>query len=221
MKSLKQLFFVVRDKHTETIKPGILSVLARATYFPDGETLLTKWERDVKKNIEIKCTDEVATYEDSTYRWNCTKFGNKSFTISGRFRPNVDNIPTIIDKSGEQTVQAGSLVITRMDENGEQITENIPYGNSGIIEQYRFPIPMPTKFAEDLRINMASASINMTEGSESHFMSKHTIHDCFTEYKNGVLSVYVNHFKNIDAIDLSELPYISGDFSITISGVFL
>ena len=112
-------------------------------------------------------------------------------------------------------------MITRVDEFGNQITENIPYGNSGIIEQYRFPIPMPTKFAEDNMINMVSASINITEGSESHFMSKHTIHDCFTQYKNGVLSVYVNHFKNIDAIDLSELPYISGDFSITINGLFL
>ena len=41
------------------------------------------------------------------------------------------------------------------------------------------------------------------------------------EIKNGVLNIYVNHFKNMDGIGLSDLPYITGDFSVTIDGVFL
>ena len=219
MKSLKQLFFLIRDEATESLKPGLLSTLARVVYFPDGKTLLEKWETEVKKTLEIKHTTEVTTLDTNSFKWSCTKYGDKKFSISLRVRPSVDNIPESIDNGSE--LEAGSITITKMDENGNIYEEHINYGNNGIIEQYRFPIALPEKFAEGRSFNLAASTVNLTEGADSHFITKHTVHNCYTEIKNGVLNIYVNHFKNMDGIDLSDLPYITGDFSVIIDGVFL
>lgn len=217
MKNLVKAFFMNRDKHTESMKPIVLSTLARTVFFPDGKSLLEKWNEEIVHSIILTHTEEDVSLEDNSYKWSCTTFGDKKFQLTGRFRPNIANLPTQVGNSEG----SGYFTIQKKADDGTIKEENIPYGSGGIIEQYRFALPLPTDFAEGRTANIVNAAINITEGSESTFLTKNTFHMMFTEYKNGNLFIYVNHYRGLDAVDLSALPYISEDFSISIDGLFV
>ena len=218
MKNLMQGFLLKRDKHTESLKPMLISTLARAVFFPDGKTLVEKWNEEIKSSIRIVHTKEVKELDGSTYGWSCTTFGDEKYILSGHYRPSIAYDPVAIQGEGGS---GGSLVLIKNNEvTGETYEDVIPYGVNAGIEQYRFVIPMPIKFLDGRTTLFNNASINITEGHESSFLTMNTFHNIYAEYNSGNLFIYVNHFKGLDAIDLSNLPYITGDFNVTINGLF-
>lgn len=218
MKNLLMAFFMNRDKNTESMKPIIISTLARAVFFPDGKSLLTKWEEEIKSSVAINHKTEV-TEDDtgSSYKWSCTTFGETKYQLIGHFRPSIANSPTSINGEGVQS----SITITKKDSEGNVTEEVIPYGTNSSIKQYRYVIPVPVDFANGKICNFATASINITEGSESDFLLCHTFHNMYAEYANGNLSIYVNHYNGMDAVDMSNLLYVTGDFNVSIDGLFV
>lgn len=221
MKNLKMVFFMNRDKHTESMKPMIISTLARAIFFPDGKTLLEKWEKEIKSSIAIVHTEEITeSAEGSSFKWSCTTFGDKKYQLSAHFRPSIANNPTII--SGDESTVQKSITIIKKDASGNITEEVIPYGSSaGGVKQYRYAFPLPTEFANGRTVNFNNASITISEGHESDFIKFHTFHNCFCEYSNGHLFVYVDHFNGMDAVDMSGLPYVTEDLNIMIDGLFI
>ena len=216
MKNLKLAFLMNRDKFTESMKPLLLGVLARTVYFPDGKTLLEKWNSEIQESMRIKHTMEDVTHENNVFKWSCTSFGNAKFQLSGRFRP---NLPTEYKLIGDTEVSK-VITITKQFEDGTTETEDVPYGGTSVIHQYKFVIPLPTKFAEDKVMNLYTASVNITEGNESTFLAKNTIHSIIPEVSNGNLFIYVNHYCDYDDADFSDLAWISGDFSIMVDGIY-
>lgn len=221
MKNLLMGFLMNRDKSTESMRPTIMSTLARAIFFPDGETLLEKWEKNIGKSVAVVPTIEYIVNEetDSSFKWTCTTMGEDRFMISGHFKPSIDNNPTTIETADETT---GSITLTKTDSDGTVTTEEIPYGSNANIEQYKFEIMLPSEFIGENFVNFADAAVIVTEGSASHFQVMHTFHNLYTEFTDdGKLYVYVNHYKGLDAVDMNTLTFVTGDFSILIDGSFI
>lgn len=217
MKNLRKAFFLYRDKHTESLKPLILNTLARCVFFPDGDSLLEKWEKDIQTTMLIKHDTEDVTHEGSIYRWSCLTYGETKFQLSTRVRPSIAVTPDIVEEGGDAT---GSFIITKIDEDGNKVEEEIQYGSTSAIHKYTFVIPLPSNFSGKKTMDTYNSSINVTEGNDSTFMKNSTIHNVVTECSNGNLFIHVYHYDGMDTADLSGLSYITGDFSITVNGLF-
>lgn len=221
MKNLLMGFLMNRDKNTESMRPTIMSTLARAIFFPDGETLLEKWEKNIGKSVAVVPSIEYLVDEttDSSFKWTCTTIGEDRFMLSGRFRPSIANEPTVIEN---ENGSGGTFTITKTDSEGNVTQEEIPYGTGSSTEQYKFEIMLPSDFIGDNYVNFSEAAVMVTEGSSSHFQVMHTFHNLYTEFTDeGKLYVYVNHYQGLDAVDMSTLTFVTGDFSILIDGSFV
>jgi len=215
MKNLLMAFFMSRDKNTESMKPIVINTLARAVFFPDGKNLVDKWANDIDSTIPIVHNIEVAELDDNSYKWSCTKFGDIRFQLDGHFRPSIANSPTIIGGNNPKPI-----TITKIDSDGSPIQDIFLGGSGTEIHEYRYALPLPSKFAEGKVLNLTNASINITEGTDSFFTKLNTIHDIVCEFTNGRLFIYVKHYRGVDCVDMSELPYMTADFNITINGLF-
>jgi hypothetical protein len=219
MKNLLSGFLLTRDKNTETLKPMVLRVLARCVYFPDGNTLLDKWNEYVSAGVTVVHSSEVASYDSNSYNWSCLTYGSEKYQLSGHFRPSIANqYKEITNPAAEH---GSSISITKTNSDGSTTQEEIPYGTTGEIHQYQFVLPLPSKFANGKNYDYEDATVIVTEGPDSNFIKNHTFHNVAVEQKDGSLLICVNHYNGLDGIDLDALPYITGDFNVYVDGLFL
>ena len=216
MKWLSAGFLLRRDKETESLKPYIMKTLARFVIFADGKTLQQKW--DAQFGSSSKVLTERKTYTDAdgkTYQWNFNQFGTEQFSSFGRFRIHKANEYTEITNPKSE----GTIQVTKIDSSGNTETSEVPWGTSGTIHQYIFTIPLPTDLVEEgCSCNWDDAVINITEGDQSTFMINHMFHSVVPSISEDNLVIKVNHFKNLDGVDLGNVEYITGDFSVRIEG---
>jgi hypothetical protein len=220
MKNLLSGFLLTRDKNTETLRPMVLRVLARCVYFPDGKTLLEKWNEYVSSGITVIHKTEVAQLETNSYKWSCLTYGTEKYQLSGHYKPNIENAyKTITNPAAESGF--GSIAITKTNSDGSTTQEEIPFGTTGEIHQYQFLIPLPIDFTGDNSFDYQDANVIVSEGPESSFLKNHMFHNISVEQKDGTLLICVNHYKGLDGVDITSLPYVSGDFNIYVDGLFL
>lgn len=196
----------IRNPHTESLQNATLVQPARGVIFPDGKNLVEKWNSEVV--IPLELSYDVLTCQDSqlnTYKWGLTVVGGNGIKLSTHTKPNIPPTPTI-----------------RTDTK----------------DRYDFEIPIPPTLADGMTaIDISNCAINVTEESKSTFVEHNTMHDFYVERGSAGLIIHVWHNKSLytarnnavgtdtfmftTPVNLDNLTYISGDFSIQIEGPML
>lgn len=82
--------------------------------------------------------------------------------------------------------------------------------------KYVYRITLPEQYVPATQeVDYAGACFNVTERENSTFMRRRCLHNVYTDViNNSELRVTVEHFKNIDGVNLDGESYITGGFDI-------
>lgn len=190
MQRIHHGLIMIADQSTGAIFPWLQKTLAKLVIFPDGKTLWEHWQEEMTEVNKAKFRKEQTKLGNDTFNWETNVFGSSNVVLK---------------------LHVMMAVPTQTNDN-----------------HYVYTIELPSQYIPASQaVDYDNACFNVTERENSTFMRKKCIHNVYTEIVSGTetnedgddisytrLRVIVDHFKDVDNVNLDDEPYITGNFDI-------